>query len=190
MTRAKRVDIGSFLPVYYNGSSANQEKVPSHVLCYNTGVADHWCLRPVEHGGPPNNDVVTMYSREWRVRVSIVRVRTKDLGLQAKLRKIGYGVLEDGLDKGLVAASVGAGPFVVMGRNELTRFDESGTPLFGIKYCQGFIEEEQTANVDEASAEVVTADISTEPEQDFRKVNVVSKSASSSSPDAKKPKIV
>ena len=156
MTRASCVDVSAFLPIYYNSEKhISNVKVPSHVLCYDTGIPDHWCLRPVDHGGERNYHVVTMSSREWKVRESVVRVREADKDFQAKLERIGFHVLEDEYDAGLVEAAPEKGPFLVMGRDELTPFHEIGTTLEGIEYCQGFVCENENhagrASVPEAT---------------------------------------
>lgn len=134
-------DISGFLPIYYNPANSVDEdlKVPSYVLCYKAVHADHWCLRPVEHGGQHNKEVVTMYSKEWRVRESIVRVREEDEDLRAMLESVGFHILEEGQD-GELEEPDGEGPFVIMGRHELTRFHELGTSLSGIEYCKGYVQ--------------------------------------------------
>jgi hypothetical protein len=80
-----------------------------------------------------------MKNTEWRVRESIIRVRESDTLLQAELEKIGFHILEDGQDSELPNAPEAVGPFVVIGRDELTPFDELGTSIAGIEYCQRYV---------------------------------------------------
>jgi hypothetical protein len=150
---ARNVDISCFVPVYFNKDvfGDGYGTVPSYVLCYNTGIPDHHCLRPVDHGGELNNDVVTMYSKDWRVRESIIRVRSSDSSFQAKLEKIGFCVLQDEYDDELPIAPADLGPFVVMGRDELTPYHLLGTTLPEIEYCQGYVQEKKGFNLLEAA---------------------------------------
>lgn len=69
-----------------------------------------------EYGGKSNKDVVTMYSKEWRVRESIVRVREKDKDVQALLESVGFHILEEGQDGDLEEPDC-EGPLLIMGRH-------------------------------------------------------------------------
>lgn len=144
------MDIGGFVPIYYNPkTNPTNEEVPSSVLCYDTGTEGVWCLRPVENV-PKNNKVVTIENREWRVRKSIVRVRSEDIGFQDKLKLIGFHILEEGSDVDyLKEPDAAAGELVVMGRHELTPFHSLGTTLDEIEYCPaGYVREREETNGD------------------------------------------
>jgi hypothetical protein len=124
-----------------------------------------------------------MYDREWRVRESVIRVRAEDKEFQAQLENIGFHVLEDGYVADLVEASDG-GPFLVMGRDELTRFHVLGTTLPRIEYCQGYVRERE----DSAGDARAPTEKRTDPHQDLPQRRVVADISGSF--DTKKQKTI
>jgi hypothetical protein len=130
MSTLQQVDTSKHLPIYFNSAehTPSADKVPSTVLCYDTGKPGYWCFRHVE-GVAENEKVATIHDKDWKVLESLVYVRKVDTAIQCKLRKVGFHILETG--QGEMDAREGT---VVMGRHELIRSDDEGTRVDGTDF--------------------------------------------------------
>jgi hypothetical protein len=133
MSTVQELDMTNFLPIYYNSSSHLDCDPPSTVLCYDTGTPGYWCFRPVDNV-PKNEEVVTIYTTEWKVRETLVLVREEDTSLQEALGNIGFHILQSN-QRDFNPKEGG----VVMGRHELTHSSKPVTELPDVEVCDGFL---------------------------------------------------
>lgn len=138
MSTFYEMDMKGYLPIYFNRDThsdalGDTTTFPSTVLCYDSGLPDFWCFRPVDTV-PKNNEVVTIYTKDWKVRESIVVVQEDNTDLQEELETIGFHILE--AQKCGFNCSENA---VVMGRHELTHVRVPGTTLQDIEFRDGLL---------------------------------------------------
>ena len=188
MSALELVDASKYLPIFFNSTehASLVDKVPSTVLCYDTGKAGYWCFRPVE-GVDHNKKVLTIHDNDWKVLESLVCVREGDTIIQRKLRSVGFHILASG--QGEVDAIDGT---VVMGRHELIPSGYNGTEVAGTNFelrdgilCEA--EEQGDSSTDDEAEPVVdaaAATITTADSFPAGLLNVVT----AETPDRKKPR--
>lgn len=192
MSALELVDANRYLPIFFNSAehASLVDKVPSTVLCYDTGKAGYWCFRPVE-GVDDNKKVLTIHDNDWKVLESLVCVREGDTIIQRKLRSVGFHILASG--QGEVDAIDGT---VVMGRHELIPSGYDGTEVAGTNFelrdgilCEA--EEQGDSSTDDEAEPVVdaaAATITTADSFPTGLLNVVTQSNAAETPDRKKPR--